>query len=350
MNNNKMLKLEIVKNNLSEGQIVSYKELCNLLDLPYFNGKQKQYQLKDLKRYFDFENINRKIKITEIYDSVLPKEPKANVLYVKYIECILLSMLAQSPDNKIYRTNNELYYQLGMANNMFVKCYNNYKLLVGDDITYLDIRDFYDRCNKNLASILTSSFTSLKNRRLVDASKEYMIGIKNKDGIIEYHEAKDYERTEILRIERETMLSYGAETEFQIYQNHKQKKYFEDLDRIFKEEYNWDKVFRTNKIIYCRETAIKALSDDKIRLKRLMLNEAIVNKFYRQSEALYKKEKDNQDMIDLFFDDLNFEDIADEKYDAASLKEMTRERIDNDYAIQCFRKQCYLTDTLIKIN
>ena len=348
MNENNNLKLDTVKNNLQTGKAITYKELCKILDQPYLSGKQKQCQLKDFKRYFNFETSNIKLVITKIHYTVQPKEPKSNSLYVKYIECILLSMLAKAPENKIYITNNELYQQLGMANAMFVRCYNNYKTLVSDDITFLDIRDFYDRCNRNLASILNSSIKSLQNRKLIIASKEHIIGIMGENGIIDFYEAKDYELTEILRIERETMLKYGAEVEFQIYYNHKQKDYFKDLDDIYKKEYGWDKVYKTNKIIYCQETAINALSDDKIRFKKLLLNELIVNKFNKQSEASYQKLKDNQDMLDLFFDDLSFEDSSGNE--SEDLKKTTMNMINNDEASKYLKKQYYLTDTLIKLN
>lgn len=342
--------LDAAKNNLKPGELVTYKELCTRLNQPYCGGTQKKSQLNDFKRYFDFEKSNRKLIIKEIYDTVQPKESKSNSLYVKYIECILLSILAKQPENKIYITNKELYRQLGMANDKFFECYNRYKSLVNDDITYFDVCEFYDKCKKNLASILKSSLKSLKNRHLIEHSKPHRIGYYDDNGLIVFRDATDYETSEILRIERETMLKYGCEYEIQIYTSHKDKEYFKDLDEIYRKEYGWEKVHITNKIIYCHKTAIQALSDDKIRLKRLLLNEAIVGKFYRQAERIYDKKRYNQEMLDLFFDDLNFEDIEDENYDAKTLRENTRNMIDNDEAGQYLRKQYYLTDTLIKLD
>jgi len=73
--------------------IKNYKELCNLFGEDTKTGKAKQLQLKNWKRYFDWEKDGQKFIITDIYDTPLPKEDLRrkgnNSIYKNYIELIL---------------------------------------------------------------------------------------------------------------------------------------------------------------------------------------------------------------------------------------------------------------------
>lgn len=347
-NDDLLVPISLVKNKLKLGEAITYKDLCTKLDIPYYSsGNQKKAQLKELQRCFEFENANRKLIITKIYDEALPKirNVAANAVYVKYVECILLSQLAKQPDNKIYMTNQQLYYLLGMVNEKFIKYAKNYKLLEDKDnnLTHIDIKEFYERCNANLPDILNSSLNSLVRRVLIEHDKVYMIGIKNSDGEIIYHEASDDERSEILKVKREVMTEFGVEIEIQIYLQGKKEKYYEKLNEKFIEEYEWYNVYQTNKIIYCQKTAIQALPADKEKFQKLMLNNEVVNKFNKQTDKIYQSKKEDQDMLELLFDSIY-------EYNDPELVCATENTIKNDEASQYLRKQYYLTDTLIKLN
>ena len=54
--------------------IKNYKELCTILNEEAKTGKAKQLQLKNWKRYFDWEKDGQKFIIVDIYDTPLPKE------------------------------------------------------------------------------------------------------------------------------------------------------------------------------------------------------------------------------------------------------------------------------------
>ena len=346
-NDDLLVPISLVKNKLKLGEAITYKDLCDKLDIPYYSsGNQKKAQLKELQRCFEFENVNRKLIITKIYDEPLPKirNVAANALYVKYVECILLSHLSKQPDNKIYMTNQQLYYLLGMVNERFIEYAKNYKLLEdkSNNLTYIDIKEFYERCNANLPDILNSSLNSLVRRVLIEHDKVYMIGIKNNDGELIYHEADDDERSEILKVKREVMTKFGVEIEIQIYLQGKKEEYYEELDKEFKDQYDWYKVYQTNKIIYCQKTAIQALPADKVKLQKLMLNNEVINKFNKQTEKIYQSKKENQDMLEALFDSL-YEYEEEIRYNI-------ERSVNDDEAGQYLRKQHYLTDTLIKIN
>lgn len=63
-----------VKQQLKQGQVIkSYRAMCELLDEKATDGNSKKAQLKEWKRYFNWENKGYKFIITEIYDEPLPK-------------------------------------------------------------------------------------------------------------------------------------------------------------------------------------------------------------------------------------------------------------------------------------
>ena len=91
---------EIDASKLVIGMIIkNYKELCTILNEETKTGKAKQLQLKNWKRYFDWEKDGQKFIIVDIYDTPLPKEDLRrkgnNSIYKNYIELILLQYLSQ---------------------------------------------------------------------------------------------------------------------------------------------------------------------------------------------------------------------------------------------------------------
>ena len=64
----------ITTENLIIGDYTTYKKLCELLNEPYKNGNAKEAQLKEWKRYFDYEKIGTKFLILDVYNEPLEKE------------------------------------------------------------------------------------------------------------------------------------------------------------------------------------------------------------------------------------------------------------------------------------
>lgn len=94
------LEWEIDTSTLVIGMIIkNYKELCVILNEEAKTGKAKQLQLKNWKRYFDWEKDGQKFIIVDRYDTPLPKEDLRrkgnNSIYKNYIELILLQYLSK---------------------------------------------------------------------------------------------------------------------------------------------------------------------------------------------------------------------------------------------------------------
>ena len=198
------LNVNLIINNLNIGDTLSYKDLCEKLNQPYYRGNQKNAQLKEFKRYFNFENVNRKIIITDIYDESLDPQARAvpkNAIYVKYISCVLLDHLSKQDGYRIYITKTKLWLLLGIITENYIKYNKNRKELkkLSNKMTDFEIREFFKRCNNNFPKIITSSLNSLQRRNLIKYSEPYVIVEKDSNGKIEHREAMDSEVAYIIK-------------------------------------------------------------------------------------------------------------------------------------------------------
>lgn len=291
--NKKPLTTKLVSYNLKKDQEISYKKLCDVLKQPYYKSNtQKAAQLKEWQRYFKFEKKDRKYVIKEIYKKPLEPETSVsnNAIYVKYIECILLQYLSKQNGEPAYFSPRKLWLQLGMVNYNFIEYGTKYEELINENnITLYDVKNFYERCNSNFPNIIKSSLNSLQRRCLIKYSKPYMIGELDKEGFIRYREATDSEIKYILKTKRALLNTLGVEDEIAIHWKGLSSEYYRMLDETFEEEQEWYKVYEAYKIIYNKEDIIETLPQDKLRLEKMGLNTAVIEKMNKQAENLYQK-------------------------------------------------------------
>lgn len=296
-NDQSELSVDLTIKNLIIGDTLSYKELCKKLNQPVYGGNQKKSQLKEFKRYFDFENVNRKIIITDIYDEPLDSQSRAvpkNAIYVKFIECVLLDHLSKQDGYRVYISPTKLWLLFGIITDKYIKYNKDREELkkISDKMTDFEIKEFFKRCNNNFPKIVNSSLDSLQRRCLIKYSKPYMIIEKN-NGIMEHREADDSEVSYILKTKRNVMDELGVEIEIQIYWNGQEEEYFNKLNNVFKEEKNWEGVYTCYKIVYDQENALEAFSKDAVQLCKLILNEKVIERMDTQANKLLENSINN---------------------------------------------------------
>jgi len=294
-----------ISDKIELGELITYKEVCDRLNLPYYTGgDQKKAQIKEIKRHIEFEPVNRKWLILDIYTSPLDKEVRAvpsNSIYVKYVECVLLNHLGKQPGNEAYITKNNLWLLLGMINNEYNFYKDKYDDLheTNELMTFFEVNNFYQRSNSYLSKIVDSSLSSLKRRYLIEWNKPYMISMSVGEGNHQYHEASVDETEKILELKRNTLLEFGFIDERQLFFTDIKRKqeYYSTLERKFKETYGWDKVYKAYHIIYNRKNVIDALSHDQVELQKLAINERVIDKMNLQAESIAEEKGINSDNI-----------------------------------------------------
>ena len=302
MNDNKItttipLTIELVSEKISPGDIIGYKDLCILLGQNTYRGNQKESQLKEWKRYFNFEKENRKLLITEIYDTPLDPEQRKlrdDAIYVKYVECILLQYLAKQPGYNTQIPPRELWKVLGMINNDYFEYEHSYDdlYLLEPGMNNLQIDNFYYRCNSNIPKIVDSALKSLERRYLIKYDpKAYMIGKRESNGYVKYKLADNKEKSYILDCERKALLDLGLYSKSQVHLKRKDSEFYNKARIYLFKNYKYDGYYKVYDITYVQKNIIEAIPEDKLTLQKMILNSEVINRMNTHAENAYNKFK-----------------------------------------------------------
>lgn len=100
------------------GQPLTYKQLCQALDISAKSGKSKIYQLKDLALYCNIQTSSHPTKytVTEIYDQVLlPSKAK----FQTPMEIIIMQLFKANNYETLYLTNSRLLEYMKLVNSNY---------------------------------------------------------------------------------------------------------------------------------------------------------------------------------------------------------------------------------------
>ena len=253
--------------NLEIGMILkSYKHLCEVLEEPIKAGKSKQIQIKDMERYFEYHKDGNKFIIDNILniprEKVNGKEGGNNKFkYINLIETLILDLLVNSKHEKVFLPKHSMLKKLRMINENYAFCKTRIdKLSKYSNISKENIDDFYSSTDGTLIRNLESSLDSLKNKMLIDWSKEITIC----EAVTGYHKNID---------ERVTYDSYDEP----IY------SYSENLQVNHREATDEEKKY----IVYCEKEIAK---EYKLEKKNEIIKNGLWDEFmYKMRERLMPK-------------------------------------------------------------
>lgn len=303
-------------NKIPLNEQISYKYLTELLNQKYLTGgNQKEAQLTEFSRYFNFEFLpNRKMIIKEIYDEPKPKvyHYPINTIYSECIEKILTTYLAgrENDNGTTYISSQYLYLVLGMINDEYINMQrSDNKTKLKDDLRAkyswgstdvkessinFYVNDFYKRSKLKFHSIVETSLKSLQRQRLLEYSHVYHLFFEetNDDGTVivnnyDYY-TDDNDTRIILGIEREVLLELGYRNEFEALSSPRSKEYYERITEKAKEIFvGLTGLYRCYKFIYIRENFQKVLDSNNQLTKKLDLNQKVMKFINDQTNKNY---------------------------------------------------------------
>lgn len=189
------MEIETVTAALHPGMVIkNYKVLCSLLKEKEKSGGSKQAQLKEWKRFFNFEKNGHSFLITEIFDSPTPKidgrSQGNHSLFVKESAHVLLLALS-SNSSSFSHSINQWVITAGLANSEYGKRMEIPTLSSIDGNTPA-FDDFYDYgAGASVRNYVKSAINHLKKNGLVAVEKKYIAIDKFTDDEL-YHLRNEY--------------------------------------------------------------------------------------------------------------------------------------------------------------
>jgi len=282
---------------LSVGLVVkNYKQLCELLGEETKTGNARKAQLKEFKRYFDWEKSGQKFIITDIYDEPLEKDDKRkfgnNSIYVKYIEVILLKDLSKQKGFTRTLTKRKWWELLGIVNERYNKVPQKELEKLDYSVTPWEVKHFYQRCDKKLNQILFSALNSLKSRKLITYEIQTIIVERDEKGRDIYHEADDNEKKMLLDVEHHVLHNiYKYDKIIYVFLKFQQKEFYEKVNELLYKHYGWDHCFKQIKIIYTPDGVRQVYPELEAKLQQelsLMLNKEVCIAVDKNAQNYYK--------------------------------------------------------------
>lgn len=354
--------LDSVKNNVGEdsltyeidtstlviGMIIkNYNKLCTILNEEAKTGKAKQLQLKNWKRYFDWEKDGQKFIIVDIYDTPLPKEDLRrkgnNSIYKNYIELILLQYLSKQEGYRKTFTKRNWLELLGMINSKYGKEPKMKLKQLDYCINDQEITLFYIRSNKKLERVLHDALSNLQREKLIIVEYETVIVSVDERGKEHRFIANDYQKKKILQTERyilKNVMQY--KNMFYVYIKNKSNEYYNKVNEKLHELYGWKYYYKQIKIIYDQPNIVDAIPSKEVMLQKEILNSKIIEFLNDNAKNVYeKKEKEYEDALDEYLNDW----IGDKEYLRNRIKVPNTWKYPKAY----IEAQRILTDELIRI-
>ena len=292
--------LAIDTSKFSVGMVIkNYKKLCELLNEETRTGNARIAQLKEFKRYFNWQKSGQKFIITDIYTDPLEKEDKRkfgnNSIYVKYIEVILLKYLSKKSGYTQTLTKRKWWELLGIVNHKYATTSTQELEKLDYTVTEWEIKHFYQRCNKKLEEILFSALNSLKSRKLITYEVQTIIVKRDENCREIYTEATDVEKKMILEVEYNVLHNiFKYEKIIQVFLKFQQKEFYKKVNEILFDKYGWDYCFKQIKIIYVPDGVRQIYPELEAKLQQelsLMLNKEVCDVVEQNARKKYEKMK-----------------------------------------------------------
>lgn len=287
---------EINIDKLTIGQVFKNKrEMCEFLGQKYISNKTASIpQIKEWKRYIDWEKDGQKIIITDIYPTPLDKIDgritNGTQIYQRFIEEIILayidSKMSQYEDDESVQyytfsfTLNQLALLCGMVNEKYVDK-NITKSLIDIGYSKFNIKDFFARTQSKFCLVINNALNNMQKRRLISYEKKYIVVENNIKRVANYEDESN-----ILNIEKTALSDMGYDSIIEVYVNNKTKEFFDIVNKYVNEKLGWDYCYRSYVILSNKSVLNleKKYLQSTNQNNRLELNKRLITFFNNQSE------------------------------------------------------------------
>lgn len=160
---------------IKQGQVFkSYRDLCRYLGCePKKNSKGKTYHLKDLARYFTWENKGNKFIITEVYPEPKPKVDgrknnggNRNNKYDELMDQLILDLLLQYKN--VEMSFSEIIENLDFFQNNYFKIAESYRAFAdNNNLSAGLVSSYYLKCRDTIKGCLETALNRLQRKNII---------------------------------------------------------------------------------------------------------------------------------------------------------------------------------------
>lgn len=242
-------------------KVKNYSELCKLLGIKVQTSNSKKKQMKEFKRYFEWEMDKYSFVITKVYN-----KPKA-FTEDEMIELLILHLLATAkPENEyaVIATKRSIFEQLNMVNKNFKYCAENTnELAIFKNIKEDLVIEVMESIDASLGNKLKSALKRLEDRKILIATDICMICYTeeykdNLDGANVHRIATDKEISECLEVEHEVLKQLNCEVYKDVLARKLKKQYMAKM-KLALEEIWVNSFYRAIKIVFLKAEVPKLL-------------------------------------------------------------------------------------------
>lgn len=187
---------------VEEGTIFSnYKDMCNKLDLEIKGGRSKEFQLKELERYFTLEKRGNSLVVTSVNYTPLAKQMGQTELLSNALLCYMKREY-ESGNKVLFMNSTYAMKILDMVNVNYGKYKYDYKALSNEIGVVKDhVEDFYKTVDDTFEKAITRIMKIVQcHKSCLMLAKGTIIAI-NKEDSVTYRFATIEDSKKILKAE-----------------------------------------------------------------------------------------------------------------------------------------------------
>lgn len=323
------------------GQMISYKQITDILEIKYYRGNSKDRQLKVIEHYYNIEKTGRKYLIIEKYDDPIPLVDNRQGKYYDDLEVIILYALQNTETYNNVWSATEALIVTSLVN-------SNYRIgkkdirLTADalevDIDYLNT--FYLSTHKRFKKVFEQALKRMRDKRLIDYKEitmlykrvvniqmnEMYIPIIDDNGNIQYKtdrihiEATQQERQFILKTEKQVLKGMGLSNVSELIRTGKYNAYKQKVNDILKKKLNIEYYYTAYDIVHNKEDIVEAITEVKRFVAEDSLNTIKLDALNNSKDKMLNKDIPSKEVC---------VDILINKYPIADLKTIIKNYLKN---------------------
>jgi hypothetical protein len=290
-------------NKINPGMVLSYKELCTILEEPTKTGNSKPSQLKEWSRYFLYFIQGKKFHIEKLYDVPMPKSLRdGHEDMVRYSLTLLDNLAGRIDETKevtdVFMTKAEVYKVCGFVGQeyyefrerLYDECRQSQVNRKYTDITIKELNFWYKLTSNEFKELVANLRKSLVSRKILiweDAKMFYDVKERKT-------RFATFEESVIIKdIENDSLQALDCKTLFEVYAKNKQNDFYSYRNNLITEQLNVTKIQDGYRIGFTKALLTQKehyrLTEGVVAKDKLETNGYVKGKVKQKGKEVYTK-------------------------------------------------------------